>query len=124
MTTGTILDFQVGASEDDGGYICKEGVKAEHECGVLYLGPWEVYADGFCEHVRRCARALSMTGWPVHLRSARPGQRVPAGEDRLVDVQYADLLHASVGSYAVQVHQVVPTPNLLPRLLTHRHYST
>lgn len=114
--------FLYGKDEATLTYICKQGTAADHERGVLYLGPWEIYADGFCEHVRRCARALSMTGWPVHLRSTSH-QRVAAGDDRLIDEQYADLLRATIASYVVQVQQVVPTPNLLARLVTHRHYS-
>jgi len=101
----------------------KPGKNAEHERGVLFQGPWEIYADGFCEHVRRLARSLSLAGVAVHLRSAIPRHRSPSGEDRLVDKLYGDLLFAKIASYVTQVQMVVPTPGVLPSLVTHRWYS-
>jgi len=106
------------------GPMCvKPGKAAEHERGVLFQGPWEIYADGFCEHVRRLARSLSIAGVPVHLRSAIPRHRSPSGEDRLVDQEYGDLLFAKIASYVAQVQMVVPTPGVLSSLVTHRWYS-
>ena len=103
--------------------FAKPGTAATHPRGVLFQGPWDVYADGFCEHVRRLARSLSMADVPVHLRAAIPRHRSPSGEDRLVDQQYHDLLFAKIANYVAQVQMVVPTAGVLPELVRHRHYS-
>ena len=110
------------ADPRSGPMYVKPGKKARHERGVLFQGPWDVYADGFCEHVRRLARSLDLAGVPVHLRAAIPRHRSPSGEDRLVDEQYGDLLFAKIANYSAQVQMVVPTPGVLPALVHHRHY--
>lgn len=97
--------------------------KATHERGMSFQGPWETFADGFCEHTRRLARALSLAGVPVHLRSLVPRHRTPVGEDRKVDGLYADLLHASIAEYAGQIQMAVPTPGLLSRLVISKYYT-
>lgn len=113
--------FTEGAPQ--AGHIVAPGKDADHERGVLYRGPWETFADGFNEHVRRSARALAMAGAPVHLRSMNPKFRAPVGDDRKIDTDYADLLNASIRTYAMQVHQVVPLDGTLMRLTQHRHYT-
>jgi len=97
-------------------------VVADHERGVLYRGPWETYADGFCEHTRRSARALAMAGVPTHLRSISPKFRYPVGDERRIDRDFADLLNASIASYATQVIQTVPSDGSLSSLVSYRNY--
>lgn len=102
-----------------GEVVFKEGKPSEHESGVLYQGPWETAYDGFSEHTRRCARALAMTGMPVHLRSMRPSVRYGmTPEDRAIDEQYQDLLMTSIGRYAVQIHQVVAEQGIFTNLVS------
>ncbi len=118
--TGTILDYEHGVGSSDtvglGLATNKEGTPAEHELGVQYQAPWEIPADGFAEHARRCARALAMTGCPVHLRSGRPIVLDPTDEMEAIQRQYRDLVHASIGRYSAQVHQLVPTEGILQRI--------
>lgn len=96
------------------------GSPSAHPIGVLYQGPWEHPADGFNEHVRRAARALSRTGVPVHLRALRPviATTAKGSEEEGIEASVADLLHASIGRYAVTVQQVVANPGLLDRITT------
>jgi glycosyltransferase involved in cell wall biosynthesis len=99
--------------------------RADHEKGVAYLCPWEDPFGGFPEHSRRCARALSMTGMPVHMQSIDPVQQVhvpssPAGKAmRGMQDQYQDLLGTSLRHVLVEVHQLVPEEEYLHRLLVH-----
>ncbi len=109
--TGTIVDYfpndPLGLSHEG---KMQYGEPAEHDRGVLYMGPWENEADGFSEHTRRCARALSMAGVPVHLRSGTPSVHKPnrlTGRD-LRD-ELADLLNQSIHQVSAMVHQLVPT---------------
>lgn len=102
----------------------KPGRPSEHAVGVLYHAPWEAPFDGFAEHSRRCARALAMTGCPVHLRSLTP--HMAAGSEtyeHALELAYGDLAHASIGRYSVQIHQVVPNPELLFGLVRHRYLN-
>lgn len=93
--------------------VAKEGRAADVPLGISYQAPWEQPGDGFNEHARRAARALSMAGCPVHLRGVRPfiGDIDPG-----IEKGYADLTRASIARYSVTVHQVVPTSGLLTRL--------
>lgn len=125
---GPIRDEESTLSEDGKTVVIPENhvaatIPARHDRGLLFQAPWETYADGFCEHSRRLARSLAMAGVPVHLRSVLPRHRNPVGEDRLVDQQYADLLHASIATYVGQVQMAVPSPGLLTRLVTSRYYT-
>lgn len=92
--------------------------KSDHGLGVLYQGPWAHPADGFQEHTRRAARALAMTGVPVHLRALAPVISTTAvgSEEEAVEKRMEDLLHASVAKYAVTVQQVVANVGTLDRI--------
>lgn len=122
-TIGVAEQLAPYRNKEPAGYIVAQGQEAKHPFGVVYRGPWETYADGFSEHTRRSARALATAGIPVHLRSLSPKHRSPVGDDKLIDVQYADLLNASIRSYAAQIHQTVVPDGSLVNLLMHRHYS-
>lgn len=123
--TGTILDYaeQQGSPGDVAwtrGYNPAAGAQAEHAIGVRYQGPWDQVADGFHEHVRRQARALALSGCPVHLASLRPlihyGQR-PGSEEASMLEEHKDLIHASIGRVAAIVQQVVPNEGQLQSLV-------
>jgi glycosyltransferase involved in cell wall biosynthesis len=75
---------------------------------VLYEGAWQSLADGFSEHVRRCAVALQASGVPLHLRSLIPHRLggVPSDDEQLLLDRMKYLTDAQVASYAVQIHQV------------------
>jgi glycosyltransferase involved in cell wall biosynthesis len=104
--------------------------KADHDQGVVYLCPWEDPYGGFPEHSRRCARALSMTGMPVHMQSIDPSQQVRALAESTADAlggvhkQYQDLLETSLANVLVEVHQLVPEEEYLHRLLVHPHIDS
>lgn len=120
---GTILDYWEhgpGGSADVGKQYT-EGRPSDHAVGVMYNAPWETPFDGFAEHARRCARALASAGCPVHLRSTTP-HLVPGDDEheRWLFKSFGDLAHASIGRYAVQLHQVVPTEGLLYAMVRHR----
>lgn len=115
--TGTVLDYLESDKLGLWNRSRAPGVSSTHETGVLYMGPWENEADGFSEHTRRCARALSLAGLPVHLRSATPSFHKPnrmSGRD-LRD-EMADLLNESIHCYSVMVHQVVPSGGVLDNI--------
>lgn len=122
--TGTILDYaeHAGAGGDVAHrrqYNDAAGVKAQHPVGVRYQGPWDQVADGFHEHVRRQARALSLTGCPVHLTSMKAlvHYGVKAGsEEEKVLLDYKDLIECSMGKAGVIVQQTVPSEGQLQRL--------
>lgn len=101
----------------------KKGEVAKHERGVVLRGPWETYADGFNEHVRRNARALQLGGVPVQLRSVSPRIRIPMGEELNIDRDYADLLAPNVAIVTAQIVQVVPHDGSLQAFVQHRYYS-
>jgi glycosyltransferase involved in cell wall biosynthesis len=127
MTTGTIFDYLAhGPAETaDASTVAafKPGEKAEHAEGLLYMGPWETLADGFAEHTRRCARALALTGVPVHLRSLNQDNlKADTPEMEPVEKVLRPLLRASITKYAAQIYQVVPFDSLLQFLTTHREY--
>lgn len=111
------------AAHNPASHVVAPGRDADHERGVVYYGPWEVFADGFAEHTRRSARALAMAGVPVHLRSRMPTFRQPVGEEKLIDEHYSDLLNASIRTYSGQIHQTVPIDGTLTQLVVHRYYS-
>lgn len=100
-----------------------EGRAADFARGIVLKGPWEIYADGFSEHVRRNARALALAGAPVQLRSIAPKHRNPIGEELNIDRDYADLLRRTIGSVEAQIIQVVPTDGSLFAHAMHRYYS-
>lgn len=118
MTDKTILAFRGGSPMGrDNDAMFKDGAPSEHALGVLYQGPWSDEADGFNEHVRRCARALALTGCPVHLRSFA----MPMGAQSLSQ-DIAKMLTTSIGMYSVLIHQLVATnPDAIHRLTAHRH---
>jgi glycosyltransferase involved in cell wall biosynthesis len=105
----------------------KQWRKADHRQGVVYLCPWEDPYGGFPEHSRRCARALSLTGLPVHMQSIDPSRQLYALSDETakelgeVHLQYQDLLETSLAKVLVEVHQLVPEEEYLHRLLVHPH---
>lgn len=110
--TGTILDYMAGGAEDDVNMtpntaIFKDGTKAEHPFGVLYQAPWHKYADGFCEHSRRVARALSQTGLPLQMRAIDASSTLDP--DPEAQAQIEDLLHTSIERYSVGVYQFTGT---------------
>ena len=123
---GSILDYWEhgpnGSIDQNKQYT--EGRPSDHAVGVMYNAPWEAPFDGFAEHARRCARALATTGCPVHLRSTTP-HLVPGDQEheKWLFKAFGDLAHASIGRYAVQVHQVVPTEGLLYAMVRHRYYT-
>jgi len=117
----TIADF-IGGSPfgDDTMPPFKEGQPSEHALGVLYQGPWESMADGFNEHVRRCARALALTGCPVHLRGFLPPDTSRA---RYCSPEIDAIAQTSINRYSVQVNQVIVTPAVAQRMVVHRYLS-
>lgn len=115
-----LAPFAEGAGNNE---ASKDGRSADFEKGVVLKGPWETYADGFSEHVRRNARALALGGVPVALRSVLPKLRSPVGEELTIDRDYADLLTRTVGSVEAQIIQVVPTDGSLFAHVMHRYYS-
>jgi glycosyltransferase involved in cell wall biosynthesis len=127
MTTGSILDYlDYGPAQvADGSTVPanKPGEKAEHEQGLLYMGPWETFADGFSEHTRRCALALYGTGVPVHLRSLNQ-DNMKADTPEMVPVEklIRPMLRASIAKYEAQIYQIVPFDSLLQFLTTHQKY--
>lgn len=118
----TILDFQGGSptgKDEDPPF--KDGQPSEHALGVLYQGPWADEADGFNEHTRRCARALALTGCPVHLRSF--GAQFLGGAPKEHPKELAKLLDASISKYSTMIHQMLPRSSSLQNLTTHRFYT-
>lgn len=115
--TGTVLDFWGGHTAGPGFVPSFRGSTATYPLGVLYHAPWERVGDGFAEHSRRCARALSDAGVPIHLKGtgAIPWMTVGAGE-RDLNHELSDLLGASIANYAAQVHQCVPSEGVLEML--------
>lgn len=49
-----LAPFAEGAGNNE---ASKDGRSADFEKGVVLKGPWETYADGFSEHVRKIGRA-------------------------------------------------------------------
>jgi glycosyltransferase involved in cell wall biosynthesis len=137
MTTGTLWDYWGEGPQyerDEHGALkqvaFREGEAAEHPLGVLFHAPWETVADGWCESSRRHARALAMTGCPVHLRSVSPSMPSWMGRGAAKDPEgeamqdaLSDVLGASIGRYSARVLHVVHTDALLTNLTTHRHLS-
>lgn len=99
------------------GYIMKEGAAASHDRGVLFLGPWQKAGDGFSEHVRRQARALSLADVPVHLRAPAARVQEMTGAERKIMAAYQDIAMTSVGTYGAQVNMVVPHSDALATLV-------
>ncbi len=97
----SIMEFAVGSSPPEEKQF-SSGEKASQPRGVLYQGPWMTVGDGFSEHVRRCARALALTGCPVHLRSAGPQILY-----RDMPEHIGPLAMANIGSYSATIHQMV-----------------
>jgi len=101
------------------GHVAK-GKPATHPLGVAYCAGWERPVDGFAEHARRSARALAMTGCPVHLRSIAPGFLADDPDSIAVQSSVRDMLDTSIGRYSVQIHQIViGNGELLYKLLHH-----
>lgn len=101
----------------------KEGRPSTHDLGVLYQAPWERVADGFNEHARRCARALALTGCPVHLRGAgRASLTIGQAERRMRDL-LKPLLDASIARYSVQIQQFIITETMAQTMGMHRFLS-
>lgn len=121
MTTKpTIADYRGGSPFGDNETPpFKEGSPSTHDLGVLYQAPWEQVADGFNEHARRCARALALTGCPVHLRSFRGSVNV----DPELRVSLAPLLDASIARYSVQIQQFIFTETIAQTMGMHRFLS-
>jgi len=114
-----LQDFQ-GSPFDLDGPPFKPGRAADHQVGVGYYAPWEEPFDGFAEHSRRCARALSETGVPVQLRSIDPGGQLALGEKYSeVARRMEPLLVNSVTQYAVQVYQLVAHAAGIQSIVTH-----
>lgn len=111
--TGTILDY-LERGPDDLGAKPKQGRAADYPLGLLYQGPWEEPGDGFCEHVRRVARAIALVGCPVHLRSLRFRIGELATE---VERTCAPLVRASIARYSAYIQQVVPVPGALGQII-------
>ena len=111
-------------AEERGSDTASKGAAAQHEKGVLYQGPWETLHDGFNEHVRRCARALSEAGLPVRLRSFVPRQfgKVPF-ETRDPRDECKDLLETTIAQTVCHICQVVPSEGIFHHLMSHRYYS-
>jgi len=99
----------------------KEGKPVDHPLGVIYQGPWETDADGFNEHVRRCARALSLAGCPVQLQSLKPW--VVEGPPRALPASLAGVLDCSISRYSVRIQQIVLSTSMVHNLTTHRFLS-
>lgn len=116
----SIIDYQnrslFGEDGDD-----REGRAAEHPLGVAFHGPWERDGDGFNEHVRRSARALALTGCPVHLRSMAA---YISGTPRDMPKPIARLLQASISCYSAQVYQVVLSGQRASNLVAPRRGMT
>ena len=112
-------------AEANVGFIMKEGTPATHDRGVLFLGPWQKAGDGFSEHVRRQARALSLADVPVHLRAPAARVQETTKDERALMAAYQDLAMKSVGTYGAQVNMVVPHSDYLTKLVrgSLRHYS-
>ena len=130
MTDGTILDFLAhgpAESADVRQVAFRQGQKATHESGLLYMGPWEMLADGFAEHTRRSVRALAGTGVPLQLRSfSQDAAAAQAQNDEVVAMEETmrPMLRASIGRYEAMIYQLVPWDSLLQFLTTHQHYTT
>lgn len=95
----------------------KAGKPMDHPLGVIYQGPWETDADGFNEHVRRCARALSLV-CPVQLQSLKPW--IMEGVPKALPASLAEVLGCSIGRYSVRIQQIVLNTSLVHNLTTHR----
>lgn len=115
----SILDYmnapEIGRPDDP---PFKVGKPSEHELGVAYQGPWVDQADGFSEHVRRCARALALTGCPVHLRSST--MHVEYGVAKGLPQAIEPLLTASISRYSVMIHQLIPDAVRFQQLMSHQ----
>lgn len=126
--TGTIADWEgaIGPSGDPTLAFHPSWRPAEHDTGIVYVGPWEDPYGGFPEHVRRCARALANTGTPVHLRSYDATQQwhihfEVGGDDKTkLREQYEDLLTTTIKNPKLEIYQVVPDDVLFQRLTTHQ----
>jgi hypothetical protein len=104
--TGTLLDYASSSQEElSGTPIFKEGISADHVLGVLYQAPWSRYEDGFNQHARKVARAIAMTGVPLHLRALGGGAGVMPDPEARAEVEH--LLDVSIQTYGVGVYQFV-----------------
>jgi glycosyltransferase involved in cell wall biosynthesis len=101
----------------------KEGKAAKHATGTLLQGPWDRHYDGFSEHTRRLARALSDAGEVVHLRSSSPSMLPLPRDGRDIAGELGDLLTASVGGYSALVHHMVPNTALMRRISRPPHFN-
>jgi hypothetical protein len=113
--SGTVLEF-LGMKPKEGEPAYREGYKAEHEHGLLYCAPWQVYADGFCEHSRRSVRAVAATGVPTLLR----GLGYYQDTDPEARAAIEPLLSTSIARPSVSVQQVVYTDDAVRRALLPR----
>lgn len=95
----------------------KESFPSEYKLGVMYQGPWTQEADGFNEHVRRCARALYETGCPVHLRSNLP--HAYYGAPKELNPKLKPMLTASISRYSALVHQMILSPSSIHNVVSH-----
>jgi glycosyltransferase involved in cell wall biosynthesis len=86
--------------------VAPGGRPANTQDSVLWVGPWFRIADGFNEHVRRAALALSRAGASVHLRATNI---TALGEppDEGVSEEVCKLAEQDTGSYRYAVHQMV-----------------
>ncbi len=108
-----ICDFGRGGSR--GIYPSFVAHDAKHADGVLYHGGWGVIADGFSEHIRRCARALAATGVPLHLRDTT--YRKPEKDDeRDLAAEFDDLVDVTIGRFVVRIYQGVASPTVFENI--------
>lgn len=124
--TNTILDYQsyapmdVPVDGDPSQNFFQRGSPVPYATGVGYFGPWETQGDGFNEHVRRCAKALSSVGCPVHLRAIHPKELgLPMGLDPAV----RPLLEAKISRYSVQIYQAILSTSFVRALLNAGRFS-
>jgi len=100
------------SEEADSGFVAPDtnevaaGRKAAHEGAVQLVGPWYRVADGFNEHVRRIAVALSRAGEHVHLQATNIAFLGDAPDEGVSDeVQKLALTDAS--SFRVSIQMTV-----------------
>jgi glycosyltransferase involved in cell wall biosynthesis len=123
LTTEEFMESFISGSEFGDGTMppFKPGKPVDHPLGVIYQGPWETDADGFNEHVRRCARALALAGCPVQLQSLKPW--VVEGEPKALPQSLAGILNCSLSHYSVRIQQFVLSTSMVHNLTTHRFLS-
>lgn len=114
----TILDYQ----RDPGGLTFGQGHNAAHMTGVMFECSWQQLGDGFSEHGRRTAYALSTTGCPVHLRTRTYTAKMLDVDERPSWIE--DMLATSVRGYSFVITHALPYDSLLHSLVTNPMLST